>query len=109
MKNYYTTKEQSEHLMNVLNIPASTADLVCVKTRGGGRLVISPDDMVYGDYVEYPVWSLGRLFDIAFTCIDVACISIYRDENHIDDLMHFIEYSEVEHVFNYSNICKIGK
>ena len=108
MKNY-TTKEQSERLMDVLNIPASTADFVYVKSIKGSHRISFPDDMEYGDYVEYPVWSLGRLFDIAFACTELRCIPIYRDENHIDDLMQFIEYSEAEHVFNYSNICKIGK
>lgn len=108
MKNY-TTKEQSERLMDVLNIPASTADFVYVKSIKGSHRISFPDDMEYGDYVEYPVWSLGRLFDITFACTDWGCIPIYRDENHIDDLMHFIEYSEAEHVFNYSNISKIGK
>ena len=108
MKNY-TTKEQSERIMNVLMIPASTADFVYVKTIKGGHRISFPDDMEDGDYVEYPVWSLGRLFDIAFACIDVRCISIYRGENHIDDLMHFIEYSEAEHVFNYSNLYEIRK
>ena len=108
MKNY-TTKEQSERLMDVLNIPASTADFVYVKSIKGSHRISFPDDMEYGDYVEYPVWSLGRLFDITFACTDWGCIPVYRDENHIDDLMHFIEHSEAEHVFNYSNISKIGK
>lgn len=103
----YTTKEQSERLMNVLNIPPSTADLVSVKTSMGGHLTLFPDDMEDGDYVEYPIWSLGRLFEIAFACIDVDHISIYRDENYIDDLMHFIEYSECEHVFDYSKLKNI--
>ena len=106
---HYTTKEQSEHIMDVLNIPASTADFVYVKSIRGGHRISFPDDMEYGDYVEYPVWSLGRLYDITFACTDFICIPIYRDENHIDDLMRYIEYSEAEHVFNYSNISKIGK
>ena len=108
MKNY-TTKEQSERLMDVLNIPASTADFVYVKSIKGSHRISFPDDMEYGVYVEYPVWSLGRLYDITFACTDWGCIPIYRDENHIDDLMRYIEYSEAEHVFNYSNISKIGK
>ena len=62
MKNY-TTKEQSERIMNVLMIPASTADLVYVKSIKGSHRISFPDDMEDGDYVEYPVWSLGRLFD----------------------------------------------
>ena len=51
MKNY-TTKEQSERIMNVLMIPASTADLVYVKSIKGSHRISFPDDMEDGDYVE---------------------------------------------------------
>ena len=107
MKSYYTTKEQSERIMNVLNIPASTADFVYVKTSMGGHLLLSPDDMEYGDYVEYPVWSLGALFDVAFTCIDVNSIIIHRNENNIDELIRFIEFCESSHGFDYSKLKNI--
>ena len=104
MRSYYTTKEQSEHLMNVLYIPASTADFVYVKTSAGGHLMVSPDDMENGDYVEYPIWSLGALLDITFTCIDVNSIVIHRDENNINELIHFIEFCESSHAFDYSKL-----
>ena len=100
----YTTKEQSERLMEVLHIPASTADLVYVKTDMGGHLLLFPEDMIDGDYVEYPVWSLGRIVDIILTCIEIDHICVYRGENHIDDLLHFIEYSQVGHTFDFSKL-----
>lgn len=102
--NNYTTKEQSERLMEVLHIPASTADLVYVRTPEGGHLMLFPDDMMYGDYVEYPVWSLGKILDIVLTCISIDHVCVYRDENHIDDLLHFIEYNQINHVFDYSKL-----
>lgn len=100
----YTNKEQSERLMEVLNIPASTADLVYVRTDMGGHLLLFPDDMIDGDYVEYPVWSVGRIIDIILTCVEIDHISVYKGENHIDDLLHFIEYSQVGHTFDFSKL-----
>ena len=99
----YTTKSQSEKLIE-LGINPSTADIVYIKTAEGGHLMLFPEDMVDGDYVEHVVWSVGNLMDIVFNCVDIGTLYFRKDKNKIDELIKFIETAISNHMFNFLKI-----